>query len=82
MDNEDNQKFISKGPVNTRKGSRYENRKLLYIVLLIFILLNIFSIPFRGEIEIDMPSQIENNNLNNNINNQIKEQQNNTIINK
>ena len=70
MDNEDNQKFINKNPVNTKKGSRYENRKLLYIILLVIILLNLFSIPFRSEYE--LPTQMSYTNQdNNNYNNQI-----------
>ena len=58
-----------------KKGSKYRNRKLLYIVLIIFIVINLFLIPFR--IEEDFTNLVNNNNNNNKIENQINSNSNN-----
>ena len=71
MDNEDNNNVINKKTkYKTKKGSRYENRKLLYIVLIVFIFINFFLTPFTSDLEI----QNEISNINPNYeNNKIEE---------
>ena len=55
-----------------KKGSKYTNRKLLYIVLIIFIVINLFLIPFR--VEENFTNLVNNNNI---IENQINSNSNN-----
>ena len=45
--NDSNNKEINNK--NYKEGNRYENRKLLYIILLIFLILNLFCSPFNNE---------------------------------
>ena len=78
MDNGDNNNFIkSKPKYKSKKGSRYENRKLLYIILIIFIFINIFLTPFTSDLEFRNEISNINPNLENNY--KIKESENPTL---
>ena len=81
MDNEENKNFLKKQKYKEKKGSRYENRILIYIVLIVFILINFFLTPFTSDIEI--PNN-EMSNINSNLenNDKIKESSNPSFNNK